>query len=88
MFPVGLIRPFGVASPIVSSKTGKVEGFIGLGQRQSAKESSRAFPGVDIAGFAVSLKLLHLVGGLLLQSGILKHLAPLDRWSLKVNGFK
>ena len=59
MFPVGLIRPFGVASPIVSSKTGKVEGFFGLSQRQSAKDGSRAFPGVDMAGFAVSLKVLH-----------------------------
>ena len=31
MFPVGLIRPYGVSSPIVSSKTGKIVGFIGSG---------------------------------------------------------
>ena len=58
MFPVGLIRPFGVASPIVSTKTGNVEGFIGLGQR-SAKDNGRMFSGVDMAGFAISLKVLH-----------------------------
>ena len=59
MFPVGLIRPYGVASPIVSSKTGRVLGFVGLGPQNSHQHNDRMFPGVDMAGFAISLKLLH-----------------------------
>ena len=49
MFPVGLIQPYGVSSPIVNVK-GKVVGFVG--------GHSRKFP-VDMAGFATSLKLIH-----------------------------
>ena len=59
MFPVGLIRPYGVSSPIVSSKTGKIVGFIGSGAKNFEKEKERMYIGIDMAGFAVSLKLLH-----------------------------
>ena len=59
MFPVGLIRPYGVSSPVVSTRNGKVVGFVGLGQRTSGNGKGRHFPGVDMAGFAVSLKVLH-----------------------------
>ena len=58
MFPVGLIHPYGVSSPIVSSKTGKVVGFIGTGAGNFEKRKQRPFQGIDMAGFAVSLKLL------------------------------
>ena len=59
MFPVGLIRPYGVSSPIVSGKTGKIVGFIGTSVRNFEKKKARMFQGIDMAGFAVSLKLLH-----------------------------
>ena len=60
MFPVGLLRPYGVSSPIVSSKTGKVIGFVGAGTEKSLrKKKTRMFQGIDMAGFAVSLELLH-----------------------------
>ena len=59
MFPVGLIRPYGVSSPIVSSKTGGILGFIGPGPGKLGQQNGRMFPGVDMAGFATSLKLLH-----------------------------
>ena len=58
MFPVGLVRPYGVASPIVSIKTGRVLGFLGPGQDTVYNQHRRMFPGVDMAGFAISLKLL------------------------------
>ena len=60
MFPVGLISPYGVSSPIVSSQTGKMIGFLGLGSGNVIREKKRMFYGIDMAGFAVSLKLLHL----------------------------
>ena len=59
MFPVGLIRPYGVSSPIVSGKTGKIVGFIGTSVRNFEKKKARMFQGIDMAGFAISLKLLH-----------------------------
>ena len=60
MFPVGLISPYGVSSPIVSSKTGSIIGFLGPGAGKFNRENNRLFYGVDMAGFAISLKLLHL----------------------------
>jgi hypothetical protein len=51
MFPVGLLRPTGVRAPLVDAK-GKVVGFFG------EQRPRRMFP-VDMAGFAVALKLLH-----------------------------
>ena len=59
MFPVGLIRPYGVSSPIVSRKTGKIVGFFGSGAKNFEKEKDRMYQGIDMAGFAISLKLLH-----------------------------
>ena len=59
MFPVGLISPYGVSSPIVSSKTGEIIGFLGPGSGKISQQK-RLFYGVDMAGFAISLKLLHL----------------------------
>ena len=59
MFPVGLIRPYGVTSPIVSTTSGKVIGFVGTGPEKIQQQNGRMFPGVDMAGFAISLKLLH-----------------------------
>ena len=59
MFPVGLIRPYGVSSPIVSSKTGKIVGFIGSGGKKFEKDKEKMYHGIDMAGFAISLKLLH-----------------------------
>jgi len=50
MFPVGLLRPNGVKSPLLDDK-GKVVGFLG------DKEPKRMFP-VDMAGFAVGLRFL------------------------------
>ena len=52
MFPVGLVMPWGVASPIV--RAGKVVDFIsGAGQK-----GHQNFP-VDMAGFATHLSLIH-----------------------------
>ena len=59
MFPVGLIRPYGVSSPILSRKTGKIVGFIGSGAAKFEKEKERMYQGIDMAGFTISLKLLH-----------------------------
>ena len=58
MFPVGLIHPYGISSPIVSSKTGMIVGFMGAGAAKFEKRQQRVFQGIDMAGFAVSLKLL------------------------------
>ena len=60
MFPVGLISPYGVSSPIVSSKTGEIIGFLGPGSGKFNKQNKRLFYRVDMAGFAFSLKLLNL----------------------------
>ena len=52
MWPVGLVTELGVSSPIV--RQGKVIGFY------DGWKAYRKFP-VDMAGFAVNLKLIHTV---------------------------
>ena len=54
MWPVGLIAPTGISTPIVSKKSGKIQGFV-----TDEKDKSRNFPGIDMAGFAVHLSLVH-----------------------------
>ncbi|KAE8749640.1 hypothetical protein FOCC_FOCC003627 [Frankliniella occidentalis] len=77
MFPVGLCTKFGLSTPVVSS-TGAFMGFY------DGWLGGRKFP-VDMAGFAVSVKFLHMRPKAIMpyvpgfeEDGFLRSLAPLE----------